>query len=223
MNEESTIAKVVSSVVNLGYKVIVVDDGSTDNTANIARSTGATVLLNLKNLGAWKATQTGIRFAYINGYDAIVTMDADGQHDCTQISTLIEKHNQGADVVIGNCISRGSRGRHVAWNFFKSLNRLKVSDITSGFRLYNREAMHALTSRQATMLEYQCVGILIMLRNMRLNIEEVSVPMQERTEGISRIFYSWRAVFYYLLYSGLLSLTKAFPTKKDKFLKNINH
>mgnify|MGYP001097765783 CR=1 FL=1 len=222
MNEEHTISDIVCSVVNAGYAAIVVNDASTDNTAELAIHSGAIVLSNIRNLGAWKATQAGIRYAYENGAEAVVTMDADGQHEVRDISTLIDKYLADADVVIGNCTERGSFGRHIAWSFFKYLNRLKVSDITSGFRLYNREAMSALISRQATMLEYQCVGILIMLRNMKLNIVEVAVPMNERTSGISRIFYSWKAVIYYLLYSGLLSVTKAFPVKKDKFIKKIS-
>lgn len=223
MNEEKTIKKIVCSVIDAGYHVIVVDDGSTDNTAAIARKHGATVLSNVKNLGAWKATQAGIRFAYKSGYDAVLTMDADGQHEIDHVDKLIEKAKQGADVVIGNCTERGSRGRHIAWRFFKVINRLNVDDITSGFRLYNRNAMIGLASRQATMLEFQCVGILILLRNMKLTIAEVSVPMCERKEGISRIFYSWTAVIYYIFYSSLLSMTKAFPVNKDKFLKNMKY
>jgi len=222
-NEEKTIGNLVTAALLCGYSVIVVDDESSDATVNIARSAGAIVLCNIKNLGAWKATQAGMRFAYKKGADVVITMDADGQHDVVQIQKLIDSYQSGADVVIGNCVTRGSRGRHIAWRILKKINRLDISDITSGFRLYNRVAMHTLISRQATMLEYQCVGILIMLRNMKLNITEVSVPMSERADGISRIFYSWKAVFYYLMYSTLLSVTKAYPTKKDKFLKNITH
>lgn len=223
MNEENSIVKMVSSVVRAGYTIIVVDDASVDKTAVLAKSAGAVVLSTVKNLGAWKATQAGIRYAYTNGFDAVITMDADGQHNTHDIPKLITASKNGADVVIGNCTERGSRGRHVAWQFFKAINRLKISDITSGFRLYNRNAMYGLISRQATMLEYQCVGILIMLRNMKLQVTEVAVPMKERTDGISRIFYSWTAVFYYLMYSGLLSVSKAFPSNKDTYIKNINH
>ncbi len=223
MNEANSIFKIVSSVVHAGYQIIVVDDASIDNTAELARKAGAIVLSTVKNLGAWKATQAGIRYAHSKGFDTVITMDADGQHNTDDIPKLIMASKNGADVVIGNCIERGSRGRHLAWQFFKTLNGLKVSDITSGFRLYNRNAMYGLISRQATMLEYQCVGILIMLRNMKLQVVEVAVPMQERSDGISRIFYSWTAVFYYLMYSGLLSVSKAFPSNKDTFINNINH
>ena len=221
MNESSTIAEIVSDVVAMGYSIIVVDDASTDNTVEEAKNSGAVVLSLIKNLGAWKATQAGLRYAKKLGFKVVVTMDADGQHNAENIALLVKHYRNGADVVIGNCTERGSTGRHIAWQFFKRINRLNVSDITSGFRLYNANALHCLVSREATMLEYQCIGVLIMMRNMRLTIIEASVPMNERETGISRIFHSWIAVGYYLAYSGLLSLAKAFPTDKTKYINRI--
>lgn len=221
MNEEETIAEVVSAVVSLGYQIIVVDDGSSDDTIVEAKKSGAIVLSNIQNLGAWKATQTGLRYAKRLGFTVVVTMDADGQHNAENIALLVDKYREGADIVVGNCTERGSAGRHIAWRFFKRINRLNVSDITSGFRLYNAKALHCLVSREATMLEYQCIGVLIMMRNMGLTIVEAPVPMNKRETGISRIFHSWLAVAYYLAYSGVLSLTKAFPTNKNKYIKRI--
>lgn len=221
MNESETIFDVVSAVVNFGYAVIVVDDASSDSTVIMAKAAGALVLPSLQNLGAWKATQAGLRYAEKLGYNVVVTMDADGQHNADNISLLVEKYKTGADVVIGNCTERGSTGRHIAWNFFKRLNGLHVSDITSGFRLYSRQALHCLVSREATMLEYQCIGVLIMMRNVKLTIVEAAVPMNKRTTGISRIFHSWLAVGYYLAYSAMLSFAKAFPTDKTKYINRI--
>lgn len=222
MNEEKTIAYVVDSVIACGYQIIVIDDASSDQTAKKATDAGAIVISHLINLGAWKATQSGLRYAKKLGFNQVVTMDADGQHEAKDIALLVAQANKGADVVIGNCIARGSTGRHVAWHFFKRLNRLNVSDITSGFRLYNEQALACLVSKQATMLEYQCIGVLLMMRNLKLNIVEVAVPMQERKTGVSRIFHSWFAVAYYLLYSGLLSLTKAFPTTKARYINRLS-
>ena len=221
MNEEKTIYSIVSSVVALGYTVLVVDDASKDATAEKARSAGAIVVSNVVNIGAWKATQTGLRLAKKKGYNAVVTMDADGQHHASDIEKLVDAYRQGANVVIGNCTSRGSLGRHLAWSFFKVVNRLNINDITSGFRLYGKKALSCLTSRQATMFEYQCVGVLLMMRNSGLTIKEVAVTMDDRSDGGSRIFYSWSAVGYYLFYSGLLSSAKAFPTKKDRYIKRL--
>lgn len=221
MDEASTIQKLVKSVVDCGYKVIVVNDASNDTTAEEAFKGGATVLTHIQNLGAWKSTQTGLRYVHKLGFKVAITMDADGQHQPEHISFLVDKYREGANVVIGNCTARGSAGRHIAWRFFKYVNRLNVSDITSGFRLYNHEAISCLISKQATMLEYQCIGVLLMVRNLKLNVVETSVPMKERKIGISRIFHSWSAVGYYLIYSGLLSVTKAFPTKKEKYVNRV--
>lgn len=221
INEAATINRVVHSVISEGYSVVVIDDGSTDNTVELAEQAGAVVLRHIYNLGAWKAMQTGFRYAVRCDAEAVVTMDADEQHPVSEIDKLLESYCAGADIVIGNCTKRGSLGRHIAWQFFKRINGFSISDITSGFRLYSRGALDCLVSRQATMLEYQCVGVLIMLRNMKLSITEVSVNMQERTDGASRIFYSWGAVAKYLAYSMMLSLTKAFPTKKNKYHQRI--
>lgn len=221
MNEALTIASVVSAVVNLGYSILVVDDASTDATASLASGSGATVISLIQNLGAWKASQTGIRYAQKLGFEVVVTMDGDAQHSAEHIPILVEQYLQGADVVIGNCTGRGSTARHLAWRFFKHLNRLNVDDITSGFRLYNKKAINCLVSKQATMLEYQDIGVLLMMRNLQLSIIETAVPMKERSEGVSRIFHSWFAVIYYLLYSGLLSVAKAFPTNKKKYKNRV--
>ena len=221
INEEGTIGKIVSQACACGYKVIVVDDASDDATAKVAQNAGAQVLPLIQNLGAWKATQAGLRLADLLNYNIVVTMDADGQHNVNDINLLRESFNKGADVVIGNCTQRGSVGRHIAWNVFKRINRLPISDITSGFRLYNKKAIKCLTSRQATMFEFQCIGVLLMMRNMGLSLKEVTVDMNNRNSGVSRIFHSWFAVGYYLLYSGLLSVTKAFPTKKERYFKRL--
>lgn len=222
MNEGLTIASVVASVLELGYQVVVIDDASVDDTATEAKRAGALVLSHIKTLGAWKATQTGLRYAKKHSFDVVITMDSDGQHQARDIPLLLEQFECGAQVVIGNCTSRGSTGRHIAWRFFKRLNRLNVKDVTSGFRLYSKEAISGLVSVEATMLEYQCIGVLIMMRNMQMRVVETSVTMNERTAGISRIFNSWFIVCYYLLSSFLLSATKGFPTKKEEYVKRIS-
>jgi glycosyltransferase involved in cell wall biosynthesis len=220
-NEAQTIRRIVSDVIGYGLTVLVIDDASEDNTAELASSAGAIVLSNLKNLGAWKSTQLGMRYANRCGFDVVITMDADGQHKVSCIDKLLSEYNKGADVVVGNCTSRGSTGRHIAWSIFKSLNQFNIFDITSGFRLYSHKAIKGLISREATMLEYQCIGVLLLMRDMRLNIKEVYVEMTEREQGISRIFYSWTAVFYYLAYSMTLTIAKAFPLSNKSHSKYI--
>ncbi len=209
-NEQSTVGAVVREVRDeLGWDVVVVDDASTDRTAAEARAAGATVLPLALHLGSWGAIQAGIRYTLRHGYQWAITMDADGQHLAAAIGQLLPPLLSGrADVVIGACTQRGSRARRFAWRFFRGLSGLGVEDLTSGFRAYNRAAIAALASRDATLLIYQDIGVLILLRAVGLRIGEVAVPMRPRLAGHSRIFGSWFAVGSYLLHTGILCMSK---------------
>lgn len=223
MNEERSIANVLKDIQSLhNCDIIVVDDASTDNTAQVARDQGAIVLPHVTNLGAWRATQTGIRYALKFGYDRVVTFDADGQHKAEFIGPLLETSRQGYDLVVGSCTSRGSLGRHIAWAVFKRLTGVAISDLTSGFRCYSKNAVRLLASRHATMFEYQDVGVLLLLSHLKMSSKEIDVKMIGRSNGISRIFNSWFSVFKYLLYTLILSVTKAMPVKPENYYKNLN-
>ena len=222
MNESSSIAGVLMSIKKyFDCVIIVVDDASSDTTAKVARSHGAIVLPHTINLGAWRATQTGIRYALKKGMTRAITCDADGQHPAQALLKLINDAPQSNDCTIGACTSRGSTGRHIAWRVFKRLSGVDVSDLTSGLRLYSRPAMRVLASTQATMFEYQDVGVLLMLKKLNMHCSEVSVVMREREDGISRIFHSWFAVFKYLLYTLILSVTKIGPHEVAKYHKQL--
>src|SRR4030042_2259155 len=119
------------------YDVIVINDASTDQTADRAAAAGARVLNLLVNLGAWGATQTGIRFALKKGYRQVITMDADGQHLSSAIPHLLAPIDAGnADVVIGSCTERGSHARKIAWRFFRGLTGVEIEDLKMGLRAY---------------------------------------------------------------------------------------
>jgi len=218
INEQRSIARVIDGLrAHFDFPVIVIDDASSDRTREIAEKRGAIVLPHIINLGAWRATQTGLRYALNKGFDLVVTCDADGQHPAESIAALLANADEKDDLVIGSCTSRGSTGRHIAWRVFRRLSGLQVGDLTSGLRLYRRPAMAVLASRQATMFEYQDVGVLLMLQKLNMSCSEVSVKMQERKDGISRIFHSWGAVLKYLLYTGILSISRLGPFKADKY------
>ncbi|KFI23342.1 glycosyltransferase family 2 protein [Nitrosococcus oceani] len=209
-NEAATIDGIVRAAKeHLGGDVVVIDDASTDGTAQIARSAGATVLPLSCNLGAWGATQAGIRYALKANYQQVMTMDADGQHLPEYLPLLLTTLVSGeADVVIGACTERGSRARQLAWGYFRKLTGLGIEDLTSGFRAYNKAAMRVLAAPEATLLDYQDVGVLLLLRYARLRIQEIPVPMRERDHGGSRVFPSWMVVGKYMLQTSLLCLAK---------------
>ena len=103
LNEQATIRDVVLGVIDHGFDVVVINDGSGDNTAKVARAAGATVLNLRVNLGVGGALRCGFRYAVNNGYHAVVQCDADGQHPISHIQKLIYTSDQTAShLVIGS-------------------------------------------------------------------------------------------------------------------------
>lgn len=208
-NEAASIVSVIADIRRrYQYPILVVNDMSNDETATIAREAGAKVLNLRAQLGAWGATQTGVRYALKMGYTSILTLDADGQHEPEHIGDLITRLDEGHDIVIGAYIERCSRARHVARFYFKLLTGLQIEDMTSGFRAYNYQAMSVIASTQATLLDYQDVGVLLMCRRAGLQISEVHTPMNLRSSGHSRVFYSWWVVMRYMMQTSILCLSQ---------------
>src|SRR5665811_171346 len=108
-DEAATIGQVVGSLIAAGWQhIFVIDDHSSDDTGNIARRAGASVARPLLPLGAWGGMQLGVRHALAQGYQAVITMDADGQHEVHEIPALIAGSTD-ADIVIGAHPARASR------------------------------------------------------------------------------------------------------------------
>jgi len=213
LNEAECIASVITQARERGATdVVVVDDGSTDDTAAIAALSGAKVLHAPLWQGAWGAIQTGIRYGVRHGYSAVITMDADGQHEPAYLPELIAA-GRDADVVIAACASRGSRARQAAWAYFRLLTGLRFDDLTSGFRYYGPRACSLLASEEATLLDYQDIGVLLLLRRANLRICEISVLMNPRRSGASRIFFSWWTVGWYMAETTLLCLARWNPVR----------
>jgi hypothetical protein len=209
LNEAASIADVVNRVLALGNTdVLVVDDGSNDETARLASASGAIVLQAPLRQGAWGAMQTGIRHAMREGYSGVVTMDADGQHEPAELARLLQAAEAGADVVIGACPARGSFMRRQAWRYFRFLTGFAFEDLTSGFRFYNAKACYLLAREEATLLDYQDIGVLLLLHRAGLRVKEVPVAMNPRQFGASRIFYSWWSVARYMAETTLLCLAR---------------
>lgn len=209
-NEAQDVTFVISEIQkHSNFPVVVVDDASTDDTIAKARDAGAVVVPLAVQLGAWGATQTGLRYALKNDFAYAITMDADGQHQAESLAALLEPIiSKEADVIIGACTRRGSSSRQFAWKLLKRASGLRLEDLTSGFRVYDRRAIRRLAAWQATLLEYQDVGVLAMLKASGIRIKDVEVEMRARRHGISRVFYSWTSVIYYMSYTLLLSFTK---------------
>ncbi|RKZ35851.1 MAG: glycosyltransferase family 2 protein [Gammaproteobacteria bacterium] len=217
-NEVNTVGQIVSTIkTRLALQVIVIDDASTDKTASMARAAGAIVLPLPFSLGAWGAIQTGLRYAFKHGFNTAITMDADGQHRADSIPALLAPLASGqCDVVIGAYPERGSFLRQFAWSFFRFVSGVTLSDLTSGLRAYNRTAIKLLASSNATLLDYQDMGVLILLQKAKLHVSEIPILMYSRIDGHSRIFSSWWAVSQYMLHTGILCIARFKHNKRKK-------
>ncbi|WP_291225876.1 glycosyltransferase family 2 protein [Dokdonella sp.] len=209
-NEGASVAEVVAGVRQaLGCDVLVIDDASSDDTRARAAEAGAVTLRLPLGLGAWGATQTGIRYAFRHGYASVIALDADGQHLPETLPTLFATQAaHGADVVIGTCVERLSRAKRVAWWYLRLLTGLRIADLTSGLRLYDRRAIELLAGPDASLLDYQDIGVLMLLARKGLRIEETPVPMRERRAGHSRVFASWPVVASYMAHTTVLCLSR---------------
>ena len=150
-NEGSAIAKTIDSLVERGYSVVIVDDGSRDNTFEVANSRPVHALRHVQNLGQGAALQTGMTFALHNGARYIIHFDADGQHGVGDIDVLLEPLVNGeADVALGSRFLRREDARAVPGvrrlvlrggvivNF--ALTGVRLTDAHNGFRAFTAEA-----------------------------------------------------------------------------------
>jgi len=222
-NEAASVGAVVESAIEElpGWDVVVIDDGSDDETAVVAARAGAHVVSTPYNLGIGGAVQTGFIFARDSGYQRMVQIDGDGQHETAAVATLEQRMaDSGADMVCGSRflgegdhypapISRRT-GIHIFAFLLSSFLRQRVTDPTSGFRLYNRRAIELFATDYPP--DYPEVEVVLMLHQHRLKMAEVSVQMQLRQNGNSSIS-SGKSAYYMVkvllaLFVGLLRARK---------------
>ena len=155
LNAEKTLPRVVEQTRAYLEPVLVIDDGSRDRTGDVARAAGATVLRHDVNRGKGGALKTGFAWALENGYDGVITLDADGQHLPSEIPKFIrERESGGADLIIGGRAHlfgqmlprRRTANRFSAWCIAKC-SGVRITDSQSGFRYYSRKLISGMKLR----------------------------------------------------------------------------
>lgn len=196
-NEDGAIADVIREVhqVAPGAPILVTDDASSDSTFEKARSAGAGVLRLPYHLGLGGCVQAGYKLAYELGYDYVIRVDGDGQHDPQYIPELLRVLREtGCHMVIGSRFYEGN-GEHTSavravgiWVFRTVLRPIlgkPVRDPTSGFVGVNREALEVFT--RSFPLEYPEIEALVVLQRKHFRFEEVPCRMRKRKAGRSTI------------------------------------
>ena len=204
-NEEAAVTRVIEELraFDPGLDVVVVDDGSTDRTAEAARACGASVVRLPFNLGIGGAVQTGFRYAWEHGFDVAVRVDGDGQHDPSELGAVLAPVlADEADIAVGSRFIggegyRSSTARRVgirllAW-IVSALTRQRVTDPTSGFQAANRLGIRLFAADYPH--DYPEAEATVMVFKHRLRMTEVPVTMRARESGRSSIT-AVRSVYY---------------------------
>jgi len=183
-NEERFIGSVILRAQKLVNRVIVVDDGSVDATAEIAQAAGAIVMQHTENKGKGVALNTGFCYARELEPEMVITLDADGQHTPEEIGKLLEPIHAGtADIVVGSRYLENTSQvpRHRIWGhrFFNMLtgqaSRVSLSDSQSGFRAFSRRALETITFKSSGFSVESEMQFLASEQN--LNIVEVPITI----------------------------------------------
>lgn len=210
-NEEANILNTYNTIIEYNkknktnYDVIVINDGSTDNTELILKNNKINHIKLIHNLGIGGAVQTGYKYAYENDYDIAVQYDGDGQHDVAYVKNIVDPIIKNeADFVIGsrfiekdeeNFKSTFSRrmGINLISFFIKLVTKKKVYDTTSGFRAVNKEIIEYFAHDYPS--EYPEPITTTQLLQKKYRLKEVLVKMKARTGGKSSIG-SWKNIYY---------------------------
>ena len=229
LNEEESLRatlKELREVVD-GPDILVIDDGSTDATAEVASRAGAVSAQLPFTLGVGGAVRVGLHYAQRNGYDRAVVIDADGQHDPAGITALLEALDHGADMAVGSRFAAGTddypvgRTRRQAMRFLgaivRALTGQRFSDVTSGFRAFDRPVIELLAREYPVEYLADTVEALLLVRYAGFRVDEVPISMRPRAAGEPSTRRFKLVINYLRLLIGILgSASRRARLRKDE-------
>src|ERR1700722_8740871 len=216
-NERQSVGKLAQRLHRAlpGFDVLVIDDGSTDDTLRQIPPQAAVVSLPF-NLGIGGAMQTGYRYAALHGYDVAVQVDGDGQHRPGEVRGLVEKLiESNSDLVVGSRFLGPGRykqsftrmlGIRLLDSLIRILTGFDVTDCTSGFRVANRRVIRAFAHWYPD--DYPEPEVILLLHRAGFKISELDVRMRQRKTGMTSIPLT-RGLFYVLKVTTALLLDMA--------------
>lgn len=201
-NESKTVEKIVKEAKKYVDEVLVVDDGSSDSTGEIARRAGANVITHEKNFGLGRSLRDGFLYALKKNFDIIITLDADGQHSPKDIPKFIEAINEGYDFVLGERnLAKYPLIKKIGNIFLNFMTNIisgtTLKDTESGFRAYKRDALKKIIKYvRADRYEIAC-EIIFAVGYYNLKYKNVPIASDVYVKGV-RVRDGIKIFFYML-------------------------
>lgn len=205
-NEEANLPSLLKEIQQLNYDVVVIDDSSQDNTITVAKNAGVPVLSLAANLGIGGAVQTGFKYAVTHGYNIVVQIDGDGQHNPSWLSAMVAPIISGeADCVIGSRYLpdqsdleyKTPLARRIGMYFSTGIlylaTGMHITDTTSGLRALNRKAVEYFAKSYP--VDHPEAEALLMLHQKGFRILEIPVKMRGRVYGQSLFSFAKASLY----------------------------
>ena len=224
-NEEQSIERVVKHITTNfeEYDYVIVNDGSRDRTAKICRKNGFNYIDLPVNLGLAGAFQTGLKYAYRQGYEYTLQYDGDGQHKVEYVEKLLKEIKNGYDIVIGSryvdkkkpLSFRMLGSRLISFSIWLTTGN-KVNDPTSGMRMFNRALLKEFAMNLNYGPEPDTISYLL---KQGVKIKEVQVEMDERLEGARYLNFTTSMSYMLRMVLSILFI-QGFRKRDKRYIKN---
>ena len=213
-NEEESIEKVINNLKQnySQYDYVIINDGSHDHTSEICHKNKYKIIDLPVNLGLTGAFQTGLKYAYKKGYDYAIQFDADGQHLPEYIPAMVDKIEEGYDMVIGSRFVEKPKPRSLRMLGSRVISTgVHIADPTSGMRLFNKTLIREFAENINYEPEPDTVSFLI---KQGVKVAEVQVEMKEREAGESYLNLSRSIVYMTKMFVSIIILQNFRNRKK---------
>ena len=188
-NEENNINNLINKLSNTGYDYLVINDCSSDNTKDILKDNNINCINLPNNLGLAKVLQAGYKYAYQHNYDAVATLDGDGQHNPEYLNKLFKEIDNGYEYILGSRYVNNKKpynlrmiGSRILTTLIRLLTGVKVNDPTSGMKVIAGNLLQELSNDFNYVAE---PDMIVSILNKGFKLKEVQVEMNDREQGVS--------------------------------------
>ena len=216
-NEENNINDLINKVNNTGYDYLVINDHSNDNTKDILNDNNINCINLPNNLGLAKVLQVGYKYAYQHNYNAVATLDGDGQHNPEYLNDLFKEIDNGYEYILGSRFLNKKKpynlrmiGSRILTILIKILTGTKVNDPTSGMKVIAGNLLQELSNDFNYVAE---PDMIVSILKKGFKLKEVQVDMNDREQGISHFSNKMNTIKYMLKVITSIIFVQSIKTK----------